>query len=550
MKIIYHYIREADVASALTNKAFGEGPLLSVINFLEKEKIGLVKCKLFNDEGFYNEAYISTINKAIFRKEYDFLKKVKEDKNYFLKRERLFITEFFKKNINCEVEFVLLERPEDSDEFHPGFFDDVVRESVVNEVYVVHDTTGVITSNFFAHELKGFKNIKVVCNKNDFPNGIPENFDFSIDILGTHSSSVQSFVKNVYLIKDRSHIPEEFSDLITSDKRMISLIQYAKFISNFDDNVILLGNTGTGKEVFAKAIHNASKRKDGPFIAVNCSAIPKELFESELFGSVKGAYTGAVDRIGSIEIANNGTLFLDEIGDTRFEHQTKLLRAIQEKEITKVGSTETIKVDFRLICATNKDLINVLDKEFRSDLYYRINQVSIKLPDLKDRDKKDIKELLNYFLEIEKKEHPGFENIKYTNFVINFLLDYNWPGNVRELSGFVQKAFLWACYESKNIDAEIMHRCLESNMNIEQKSDLNRVKIEDELEEDNSKDKYKNLFKVELFEGFKLDEFFEIIKKDYLIEALKINSNKTEAGKLLGYSQPSISRLKKDFNIK
>lgn len=215
-------------------------------------------------------------------------------------------------------------------------------------------------------------------------------------------------------------------------------IELARHVSATDTNVMLTGESGTGKEVFARAIHENSRRS-GLFVPVNCSAVPSALFESEFFGYVGGAFTGALraGKIGFFELANEGTLFLDEIGDLPLEHQAKLLRVLQDGMITKVGAERRIPVNVRVVCATNKNLSEMVRQgTFREDLYYRLNVVEISLPPLKER-REDIPLLFNRFLEEGcKKNHRKMPHVD--NGVFNRLLQYHWPGNIRELRNVVQ----------------------------------------------------------------------------------------------------------------
>ena len=213
-------------------------------------------------------------------------------------------------------------------------------------------------------------------------------------------------------------------------------------IAPSDVTVLVYGESGTGKELIARAIHFNSARLGKPFIALNCAAIPSELLESELFGHEKGAFTGATERkIGKFEQAKEGTLFLDEIGDMPLELQAKLLRVLQEKEITRTGGSSTIQVNTRIIAATNQDLKDkVENKEFREDLYYRLNVLPIELPPLRDR-REDIPHLAEYFL-VKAAEEYGTAATSFTKEAMSTLCNYDWPGNVRELGNIIQRAAL------------------------------------------------------------------------------------------------------------
>jgi formate hydrogenlyase transcriptional activator len=209
-----------------------------------------------------------------------------------------------------------------------------------------------------------------------------------------------------------------------------------------DCAVLLQGETGTGKEVVAKAIHGASSRKAGPFVKVNCAAIPAGLLESELFGHDRGAFTGAFTQTtGRFQLAQRGTLFLDEIGDLPLELQPKLLRAIQEREFERLGSSQTIRVDARIIAATNQDLEQmVLDRRFRSDLFYRLNVFPIDLPPLRER-KQDIPSLVMHFVnKFAQRMNKSIEIVP--NEVMEVLVRHSWPGNIRELQNFIERAVL------------------------------------------------------------------------------------------------------------
>ena len=206
--------------------------------------------------------------------------------------------------------------------------------------------------------------------------------------------------------------------------------------------VLITGSNGTGKEVVAHLIHDNSARAKGPMVEVNCAAIPSELIESELFGHMKGSFTGAVkDRAGKFEQADGGTLFLDEIGDMSLSAQTKVLRALQENEITRVGSDKTIKVNVRVIAATNKNLQQEIEKgNFREDLFHRLNVIPIHVPNLKDR-KEDIPLLVNHFIELICTEQ-GWKNKSINDEAIQALQAHDWPGNIRELRNVVERLII------------------------------------------------------------------------------------------------------------
>ncbi len=230
------------------------------------------------------------------------------------------------------------------------------------------------------------------------------------------------------------------SGLITEDDRMKEIIKSIPEYATADLPVLILGESGTGKELIARAIHDQSKRYLTPFIAVNVSAVPSELFESEFFGYERGAFTGATSKkIGKFEAASGGTLFLDEIGDMPVEHQSKLLRVLQDSKITRLGSVEEVNVDFRLICATNKPLKEMIEKKtFREDLYYRINVIKIEIPPLRERIA-DIETLSIYY--VQKYADQFKQNLKgISTDAMKVLKAYKWPGNVRELQNMILRS--------------------------------------------------------------------------------------------------------------
>lgn len=230
-------------------------------------------------------------------------------------------------------------------------------------------------------------------------------------------------------------------NIIGSTPAMLELKKRVLLVSTTPSTVLLTGESGTGKELFAQAIHYHSNRSNKPFVKVNCAAIPDTLLESELFGYVDGAFTGARKggKMGKFELANNGTIFLDEIGDMPLSMQAKLLRVLQEKEIERLGDNKTIPVNVRVISATNKDLRSLVSEgKFREDLYYRLHVIVLHIPPLRER-KNDIPELVNYAIsELNKKLNTSI--IRISPEALNIMLSYNWPGNVRELKNVIEAA--------------------------------------------------------------------------------------------------------------
>jgi two-component system response regulator AtoC len=225
-----------------------------------------------------------------------------------------------------------------------------------------------------------------------------------------------------------------------ADRGLKEVVGKAAQMAATTENVLITGETGTGKEVFARAIHSMGPRKDQPFVKINCGAIPETLIEDELFGHIKGAYSGAyTDKPGRIELAEKGTLFLDEIGELKPELQTRLLQVVQEKRIERIGSTKATPVDFRLLSATNQDIETMLrTRRLREDLYYRIATFHIHIPPLRER-KKDIPLLIDYLLGTYRDEF-GRKEITMTQDALEKMLLYEWPGNIRELESVLKRA--------------------------------------------------------------------------------------------------------------
>src|SRR5258708_3847210 len=235
---------------------------------------------------------------------------------------------------------------------------------------------------------------------------------------------------------------DKFEDLIGRSASLRAALDQVQIVAPTNSTVLILGETGTGKELIARAIHNRSSRRDRPFVRVNCAAIPSGLLESELFGHERGAFTGAIARkIGRFELANGGTLFLDEIGDIPFDLQPKLLRVLQEQEFERLGSTQTTRVDVRVVAATSRDLPQmVANREFRSDLYYRLNVFPLRLPALRERTE-DIALLVRHFVDLcAKRMNKLIERVPAE--AMQALLAHPWPGNVREFQNFIERAVI------------------------------------------------------------------------------------------------------------
>lgn len=257
-----------------------------------------------------------------------------------------------------------------------------------------------------------------------------------------HALKERSLRSENLILKRQIEERYDFERIVGRSKAITSVIDEVKKIADARSNVLILGETGTGKELFARAIHYNSNRKEHPFIPINCSAIPENLLESELFGYVKGAFTGATtSKRGLLEEADGGTIFLDEIGDLGFPLQSKLLRVIDDREIRPIGGVHSKKVDIRIVAATNKDIAGAVRKgEFREDLFYRINVVTIRIPPLRER-REDILMLARHFL--DKFSHEIGKTVRYIDDrALKILHDYDWPGNVRELQNIIERAVL------------------------------------------------------------------------------------------------------------
>ena len=270
------------------------------------------------------------------------------------------------------------------------------------------------------------------------------------------------------LAQEKLYLEEEirsemnFDQIVGDSPALRHVLELVQTVAPSDSTVLLLGETGTGKELVARAIHDHSRRKNRTFVKLNCAAIPTGLFESELFGHEKGAFTGAIgQRIGRLELADQGTLFLDEVGDVPLEIQPKLLRALQEREFERLGSTRTKKVDVRLVAATNRDLESMIaSREFRSDLYYRLNVFPIRIPPLRER-REDIPVLARYFAQkFAQQMQKRIETIPAATMTV--LTEWDWPGNVRELANFIERAVILT--RGRSLEAplgELRRACLD-----------------------------------------------------------------------------------------
>ncbi|MGE5806021.1 MAG: sigma-54-dependent transcriptional regulator [Ignavibacteria bacterium] len=260
--------------------------------------------------------------------------------------------------------------------------------------------------------------------------------------------ALRNAIKNYDLLKEVQNLKDEikkeysFDNIISADSKMQEVFKLVTKVLNNDITVLIYGESGTGKELIARAIHYNGRRKDKPFVVVNCASIPRELLESELFGHEKGSFTGAHQRkLGKFEIANGGTIFLDEVGELEMLLQAKLLRVIQEKEFERVGGIELIKTDVRIISATNRDLKQAVElKQFREDLFYRLNSFPIFIPPLRHR-KGDILVLAQHFLEsFNKKLNKTIKGFSKRG--LKLIYEYPWPGNIREMENTIERCMI------------------------------------------------------------------------------------------------------------
>lgn len=367
---------------------------------------------------------------------------------------------------------------------------------------------------------------------------LPKPFD-NDDLLNTISRAL----KMKSLEKDREDISQNlkkniyFNKIVGSSPAMTIIYEKIEKAAPTKTNIMITGESGTGKELIAKAIHEQSDRRDFPFIVVNCGGIPENLIESEFFGYVKGAFTGAdSDRKGLFTAANKGTLFLDEISELPLTLQVKLLRAVQEKKIKPVGGTIEFKIDIRIICATNKNLEQeVINGAFREDLFYRLNVIELKIPPLRQR-KGDIKILAQHFMDKYSKETS--KNItKLSSYALDLLQKYNFPGNVRELENIIERS---VALSSTNI---ILPESLSLSFH---KRDLELPKDTRETNKNDLASRY--CYDLENVEsGVNLDEILFDIEKSYLIKALESTKGaKKKAAGLLNITFRSFRyRLKK-----
>lgn len=416
----------------------------------------------------------------------------------------------------------------------------------VSDGVISYDKDGIITNgNYNAKKILGEdivgKDVKDLFPSNLFMRSIKEGQSINNEILNMKKSSLvvniepikvsSKVVGSVATLQKVRHIQEveqkirhsmlkkghvaqaRFEDIIGESEEINQAKDIAKKYARVDNTVLIFGETGTGKELFAQSIHNHSNRRDKPFVAINCGAFPPNLLESELFGYVKGAFTGALNegKTGIFELAHGGTIFLDEISETPLEVQIKLLRVIQERKIVRIGDDKVTPIDVRIIAASNKDLREQVKKGlFREDLYYRICVLELKIPKLEKR-KEDIPHLINYFM---NKSEISVDLI--TNKAVKMLKEAKWPGNIRQLNNIVERLIIMS--SDGVIDSEMVKEVLDYSSIDSLEDDLvvenNRVEIREDLTEE------------------------ELIKR-VLIET---KGNRKEAAEILGISTTTLWR--------
>jgi two-component system NtrC family response regulator len=338
--------------------------------------------------------------------------------------------------------------------------------------------------------------------------------DYDALVLAVHRAmerqNLLEEVRNLRAALDQKY---GFENIIGRSKPLLRVLEMASRVAQHDSTVLIHGETGTGKELLARAIHHNSRRRSKPFVTINCGAIPKELLESELFGYTRGAFSGAYTaKPGKIELADSGTLFLDEVGELPLEMQVKLLRLLQHGEVDKIGATGTGVVDVRVIAATNRDLQAMTeDGTFRDDLYYRLAVVPLLLPPLRER-REDIPELVQYLFRKVKERH-GLASLRLGAAVSSALAGYRWPGNVRELENVIERIVVLAAGE------EVTHADLPEEIRT-------------------SSPPVRDAFLLDLPEqGISL----ETVERELLMRALeKFNWNQTQAARYLDISRRTL----------
>ena len=400
----------------------------------------------------------------------------------------------------------------------------------------------------------------------------PVNFDELILLIGKAVERKQQ-AKEIKELRGRLASRTSYEGIIGGSRMMQSIYEIIESVAESDANILILGESGTGKEVIANAIHYKSHRSKKPFVKVNCSALPKDLIESQLFGHTKGSFTGATsDKSGFIGQANGGSLLLDEIAEMPIELQPKLLRVLQERVYYRVGSDKPQEVDFRLICATNRSPFEAIqDNNLREDLYYRINTIEIKIPPLRDR-MEDVPMLAEHFLEIYAEKYKGKTN-KFSQKAFDQMLNYNWRGNVRELQHTIERAvllcktdtitelnipktssepvsFAFNAQPENNFDGETTFSNFTSNG---ASGDGHGIQIPNNLDGEKLFEEVGKLIVENLPEpsdGVDQKDVFDSLETGVVLAALRrTNGNKQAAANLLGLYRPRLYGMIKRHNL-
>ena len=424
-----------------------------------------------------------------------------------------------------------------------SFFDRIYNEDPIDaDRYYVATTTTV--TKYFTLMLNSLVkyNIKMHPSLEDVAE---EGYEKDPDFYQKISNYSTQANEKIYGIQ----IGKSFENIITSDDKLIQVKYIASIVAKKDLPVWILGDSGTGKELFAKAIHKSSERASKPFIAINCAAISKEILDSELFGHVKGAFTGATSKkIGIFEAAEGGTIFLDEVADMSFDTQAKLLRALESDYIRKVGAAQETKIlkKPRIISASNKNLYNeVKNQKFREDLFYRLNKFELRLPPLRDRSKMDI--VLLYAKKCHENNYP-VKNISES--ASKLLSEYDFPGNIRQLNSIIDRAIIFSEVFKKAIDDEIIKLSI-GELSYQEFENRKFGTIQPESDNQIS---YNNIMEQKFgdaifYEGFTMKAFLKEVDKHYIVESLRHHKTQKEAGKALGYTQQVISNKILKYNI-
>lgn len=326
-----------------------------------------------------------------------------------------------------------------------------------------------------------------------------------------------------------------FKKIIGKSRPLKKMIELAKKVAVTDTTVLLLGETGTGKELLAEAIHLSSRRRKGPFVTINCAAIPKDLQESELFGHKKGAFTGAtMDKKGYFEVADRGTIFLDELGEMSQELQAKLLRALENRTFNRVGDTNPIPVDIRIIAATNRDLLDEDNSEFRRDLYYRLSTFAIELPPLRQRPE-DLELIAFHFLK-SYAEQVGKEILRIEPEFMYYLRKYNWPGNIRELKNVIERAVILS--DGRELTVDTLPNEVLAASHREVQSPKNEVM------------QGENVYSDSTVESSDDNIDLKTVEQEHILRVLTmVNGNKSEAAKRLDIGLATLYRKLKEYNV-